>query len=125
MNPDTLRDYKNAQHEFTRCVAHLILYVNNLPGYEVRIGQAWRSPEQAAVYAAQKKGIVNSLHTDYLAVDLDLYINEVYQATTEAWLQIGEWWEIYGKERGFPLCWGGRFKQPDGNHFSWGWGGRR
>jgi len=115
--------YRESQQEFARCIAHLILYINSIPGYECRLDQAFRSPEQAAIYAAEKKGIANSLHSDHLAMDLNLYINEVYQPTTEAWLSIGQWWEKYGKEQGFPLCWGGRFN--DGNHFSWGWGGRR
>ena len=81
-------------------------------GYEFTYGEAYRTPEQAALNAKSGKGISNSLHCDRLALDPNLFIGGVYQTTTEAWKPLGEHWEGL-----HPLCkWGGRFG--DGNHLS-------
>ncbi|MBB9356801.1 M15 family metallopeptidase, partial [Escherichia coli] len=58
------------------------------------------------------KGIRNSLHTLRLAVDFNLFINGEYQADTDAYRPLGEYWESIGG------TWGGRFSRADGNHFS-------
>ncbi|EOT8011848.1 TPA: M15 family metallopeptidase, partial [Escherichia coli] len=54
----------------------------------------------------------NSLHTLRLAVDFNLFINGKYQADTDAYRPLGEYWESIGG------TWGGRFSRADGNHFS-------
>ena len=83
-------------------------------GYELTDGEAYRTPEQAALNAAKGTGISNSLHTKRLARDKNLFIAGVYQTDSEAYRPLGEKWESM-----HPLCrWGGRFKKPDGNHFS-------
>lgn len=106
------------QRKFTLMVAKLIAwaYDNN---YELTFGEAYRTPEQAALNAKSGKGVSNSLHTKRLAVDLNLFIEGEYMTTTEAHLPLGLKWESMGGS------WGGRFKKPDGNHYSLSWDGVR
>lgn len=108
-------------------------------GYEFTWGEAFRSDEQAEINAigemgretvaqlvqrvfpslakairnnGKANGIRSSAHGQRLAIDLNLFIDGVYQTTTEAWKPLGEKWESL-----HPLCrWGGRFG--DGNHLS-------
>ncbi|EPP3534614.1 M15 family metallopeptidase [Klebsiella variicola] len=100
------------QQLFTRLIAQLILWADE-KGYRLTFGEAYRTPEQAAINAKKGSGISNSLHTKRLAVDLNLFINGQYQTDSAAYLPLGEYWESLGGS------WGGRFKsRPDGNHFS-------
>jgi hypothetical protein len=106
---ETLRQ---KQSRFTRMVGLLIAwcYAN---GYELTFGEALRQPEVAKANAKSGAGISNSLHLIKLAIDLNLYINGVYQDKTEAYTPLGVYWESIGGS------WGGRFTtRPDGNHFS-------
>jgi hypothetical protein len=100
-------------------VALLILKAYEL-GYEVSLGEAWRTPEQARANAAKGTGISNSLHMDRLAVDLNLFKDGVFLTKTEDHRELGEWWE----SRHELARWGGRFTRPDGNHYSFTHGGR-
>ena len=85
-----------------------------LLGYEVVLGEVWRTPEQAARNAESGIGIVNSLHCDRLAIDLILFRDGVWLQKSADYEPLGAWWE-----RQDPLCrWGGRFTRPDGGHFS-------
>lgn len=104
------------QHEFSCMVARLILHAAEL-GYQVTLGEAYRTPEQAAINARAGKGIRRSLHQDRLAIDLHLFHDGKYLATTEDHATLGKWWESIGGS------WGGRFK--DGNHYSLAHGGRK
>lgn len=97
------------QRKFSKMVAELILHAYEL-GYEISLGEAYRPPETAAYYASVGKGIKNSLHTEKLAIDLNLFKNGVYLDKTSDHKELGEWWESKGG------TWGGRFK--DGNHYS-------
>ncbi len=100
------------QQHFTQLVAKLITWAAS-QGYQVTFGEAYRTPAQAAINAQSGAGIANSLHCQRLAVDLNLFINGVYQRDSAAYLPLGEYWESLGGS------WGGRFKtRPDGNHFS-------
>ncbi len=100
------------QQSFTARVAQLIVWAN-VHGYQLTFGEAYRTPEQAALNAKTGAGISNSLHTQRLAVDFNLFVNGEYQTKTESYTPLGEYWESLGG------CWGGRFKSnPDGNHFS-------
>lgn len=97
------------QARFTVMVARLIEFAsqNNL---DLTFGEAYRTPEMAEFYAKNGKGIKDSVHCHRLAVDLNLFIDGKYQASTEAYKALGEYFESIGG------CWGGRFN--DGNHFS-------
>lgn len=97
------------QRKFTRMVADLIVWAYD-NGYELTWGEAYRTPEQAALNAKTGKGIANSLHGDRLAVDLNLFKGGQYLTTTEDHRPLGEFWESIGG------AWGGRFN--DGNHYS-------
>lgn len=100
------------QQLFTQLVAQLIGWAGE-HGYQLTFGEAYRTPEQAKLNAKNGSGIANSLHTQRLAVDLNLFIKGEYQTQTEDYLPLGEYWESLGGS------WGGRFKsRPDGNHFS-------
>ncbi|WP_279050100.1 M15 family metallopeptidase [Cedecea davisae] len=100
------------QQLFAVNIAQLILWANER-GLRVTFGEAYRTQEQAAINAKKGSGISNSLHTQRLAVDLNLFVNGQYKTKTEDYLPLGEYWESLGG------AWGGRFKSnPDGNHFS-------
>lgn len=102
------------QQRFAVAVARLILKADEM-GYAVTFGEAYRTPEQAKLNAQKGSGIANSLHTQRLAVDLQLFKDGVYLTESAGYKPLGEWWELYGDE----CCWGGRFTRADGNHFSW------
>ncbi|HHY8164994.1 TPA: M15 family metallopeptidase [Escherichia coli] len=99
------------QQLFAVMIADLIHWAQE-HGYRLTFGEAYRTPEQAALNAKSGKGIRNSIHTLRLAVDFNLFINGKYQADTDAYRPLGEYWESIGG------TWGGRFSRADGNHFS-------
>ncbi|HFD1476932.1 M15 family metallopeptidase [Escherichia coli] len=99
------------QQLFAVMIADLIHWAQE-HGYRLTFGEAYRTPEQAALNAKSGKGIRNSLHTLRLAVDFNLFINGEYQSDTDAYRPLGEYWESIGG------TWGGRFSRADGNHFS-------
>ncbi|EIS2541871.1 M15 family metallopeptidase [Escherichia coli] len=99
------------QQLFAVMIADLIHWAQE-HGYRLTFGEAYRTPEQAALNAKSGKGIRNSLHTLRLAVDFNLFINGEYQADTDAYRPLGEYWESIGG------TWGGRFSRADSNHFS-------
>lgn len=105
------------QELFMRLLPRLIDYAH-AQGYELRGGTLERDPRVASLLAAEGKGIVNSLHTQRLAIDLHLFRQGKYLTRTEDHKVLGEFWESL-----HPLCaWGGRFN--DGNHYSIRHGGR-
>ena len=97
------------QRLFTKMVGDLIRWAYD-HGYELTFGEAYRTPEQAALNAAKGTGIAKSLHTERLAIDLNLFKDGKFLTSTEDHRPLGEWWESKGG------AWGGRFK--DGNHYS-------
>ena len=101
------------QFEFSAALARLIQQANIL-GYGVTMGECYRTPEQAALNAQSGSGIAHSLHTDRLAVDIQLFKDGQYLSSSEDYAALGAWW----KSGGAMYCWGGDFKRPDGNHFS-------
>ena len=108
------------QARFARSVALLIQHAEKL-GYQVTFGEAYRTSEQAAIYAKRGTGVLNSLHTERLAIDLNLYRDGVWLMRSEDHTALGQWWESLGPE----YKWGGRFPKPDGNHYSLSPDGKR
>ncbi len=84
-------------------------------GYQIRLGEVYRTPEQAELNAQKGIGIRNSLHTLRLAIDLNVFREGVWLQKSEQLEELGTYWESLA-----PDCrWGGRFRpKPDGNHFS-------
>lgn len=110
MRPETLGQ---KQRRFSLYVAQLIQFAYE-NGYEVTFGEAYRTPEQAALNAAKGTGTRNSVHCDRLAVDLNLFKDGQYLTRTEDHAPLGEFWKTLS-----PDCrWGGDFKRADGNHYS-------
>ena len=110
---------REKQAKFAQAIAELITAAFAM-GLDVTLGEAYRSPEEAARLAKLGKGIKTSLHTQRLAIDLNLFADGRLLTDTEDYRDLGEWWET---EFAPLACWGGRFG--DGNHFSFTHGGRK
>jgi hypothetical protein len=114
----TLRE---KQSLFAVLVARLIQHATGV-GYEITLGEAWRSPEEAARLAKLGTGITRSLHCDKLAIDLNLFRDGQYLSSTEAHRPLGVWWEAQSTGA-YTCAWGGHWG--DGNHYSIAHGGRK
>ena len=107
---------------FAAKLGELLQRINNT-GRRATMGDCFRSPE--VPYGHPK-----STHKQRLAADVNLFVGGVYQQSSAAHVDLGEWWETLS---GFYLpsgekvteadggeylefCWGGRFN--DGNHYS-------
>ena len=104
---------RQKQSRFIQMVARLIdwAFAN---GYELTIGEAFRTDEQQEIYV--KKGtskVKRSKHQDKLAIDLNLFIDGKYQEGTKAYTPLGDYWKDMGG------IWGGDWGW-DGNHFEYG-----
>ncbi len=103
------------QFEFARNVAKLIEFIFS-QGYSCTLGEAYRTPEQAEIYAKSGKGIKDSLHCQRMAIDLNLFDHQgKYCPDSHDYGAFGKFWEgLNPKNR-----WGGNFQHPnvDGNHF--------
>jgi len=98
----TLRE---KQSRFARLVADLLDFIY-ASGYEVTFGDAW-------AHDGHKK---ESFHYKRLAIDLNLFKDGKLLQDTADHAPFGEYWESLD-----PQCtWGGRFKSPDGGHYSFG-----
>ena len=103
-----MSELRDKRIKFTRLKAELVIWANTHPGWEVAEG---RDFDELNEKFHHMKG---SLHYSGLADDLALYINGIYQTTTEAYREIGEKWKSLDPD----LRWGGDFNKPDGNHIS-------
>ena len=102
------------QELFMRLLPRLIDKAHQL-GFQLRGGDLFRDPRVHG-YMGEKKSYShkNSCHKLKLAIDLNLFKDGHFLQTTEAHQELGEWWE-----QQHDLCrWGGRFSNPDGNHYS-------
>lgn len=106
------------QQLFSRCLGLLISHIYE-QGYAVTFGETWRSPETASIYAAQGKGIKNSLHIRRLAADLNLFKGDILLDKKEDYTPFGAYWKgLSSGHPGLDFCWGGDFTSVDSNHFS-------
>jgi hypothetical protein len=108
------------QKLFALNIGKLIIWAYG-EGFELTFGEAFRTPEQAALNAKSGKGISNSLHTQRLAVDLNLFKAGQFLDKSEDHFPLGNYWKSL-----HPLNrWGGDFQsRPDGNHYSMAHEGR-
>lgn len=102
------------QRQFTRHVGLLIGYAYG-QGYELTVGDAFRTEEQQRAYVkAGKSKTMNSKHILRLAIDLNLFKNGVYLTKSEDYEPLGKFWESLSPNN----VWGGRWVSiSDGNHF--------
>lgn len=110
---ETLRQ---KQTRFAWLFAKLIVFANSA-GYEITLGETFRTFEQAAANAVNGTGIANSLHCIRLAGDINLFRNGKYLKKTESYKILGDWWTSQATD----CCWGGDFKGKnagDAGHFS-------
>jgi hypothetical protein len=108
------------QRLFTKLVGQFIDWSYG-QGYALTFGEAYRTPEQAALNAKKGIGIANSLHTERLAVDFNLFKDGMLQSDSAAYKPLGDYWKTLNSL----CCWGGDFSKPDGDHFSMAFGGRK
>jgi len=101
------------QEKFTVMLTQLLVWCE-YHGYKIRLGEVWRTSEQAAWNAAHGLGIKGSLHTLKLAVDF-AYVRDAAGKpllTKANWQPLGDEWKLLGGS------WGGDFKNRDVYHFS-------
>lgn len=103
---------RKKQSIFLQNVAALICWAFN-NGYELTGGELYRTEEQQEIY--RKKGLskaTRSRHQDRLAIDLNLFIDGVYQTTREPYRPLAEYWKSLHPENVAGYDWGW-----DANHF--------
>jgi hypothetical protein len=102
------------QRLFSKLIAELIAWAYD-QGYEITLGDAYRDPRVfGPVGTREGYGKASSVHKYRLAMDLNLFLNGNYMTKTVDHKELGEKWESM-----HDLCrWGGRFSNPDGNHYS-------
>jgi hypothetical protein len=99
------------QTRFAKDMANLLQHILSA-GFYVTLGEAWRSPEQAEIYAKQGKGIRNSLHCQRMAIDLNLFTPEGEFITDNSrYEQFGKYWESLDPQN----QWGGYFTKRGGH----------
>ena len=107
------------QRRFAIMVGRLIVHAYE-EGFEITFGDAYRDPRVHGNLGEKRGyGSANSVHKVRLAVDLNLFRDGAFLTRTEDHLPLGLFWESMGG------TWGGRFSNPDGNHYSLPHGGFR
>lgn len=105
------------QQIFSLNVAKLIQFIFE-SGYKCTLGECFRPVEMAKIYAKEGKGIVNSLHCDRLAIDINLFSSDnKFLIKTEDHAQFGQYWKSLHKDN----IWGGDATAGsfyDGNHYA-------
>jgi peptidoglycan L-alanyl-D-glutamate endopeptidase CwlK len=86
-------------------------------GWNLTGGELWRTDDQQRLYIEQGKSWTSrSRHQDRLAIDLNLFLDGVYQQSTEAYRDLGRAWEALSPHN----VWAVRLRSgrlTDGNHF--------
>jgi hypothetical protein len=109
-------ELRDKRIKFTAYLCQLIEWGNEEDGWDVALGRDYDEADENEPL----RHMPGSLHYLGLANDLCLYINGVYQKSTEAYRPLGEYWKRLDRD----CRWGGDFKDPDGNHFSVAYGGK-
>ena len=111
------------QEEFSVALGKLLIKAGEM-GTPFRCGELLRTPEQAAVYAAQKKGSLTSVHIIRLAFDGFIIKDGQLSNDVEVYRPLADYWKsLHPNAR-----WGGDFKPPaplDPYHFSFEYQGRK
>lgn len=102
------------QMTFAKNVGTFILYIFS-KNYTCSLGEAYRTEEQAKLYADSGQGIQNSLHCKRLALDFNLFSDGMYLSDSKAYEKFGAYWKELHPDNN----WGGDFvHRVDGNHIS-------
>ena len=88
-----MKNLAEQQDLFAQDVIKLLLWLKS-KGYNYSLGEVLRTPEQAAIYAKEGKGIINSLHCKKLAIDINLFDKD-YKYITDIleYQNAGLYWE--------------------------------
>jgi hypothetical protein len=89
-------------------------------GIELIGAELYRTKEQAEIYAASGRGILNSVHRLKLAIDLYRYKDGTVSWDAEDYRELGEKWKSLDDR----ARWGGDFRNRDAVHFSFEHRGR-
>ena len=114
----------DAQKQFAYHAGCLLVHIGTVPNVSCTLGDAFRDSRVHGKYGEKKSySSKNSDHKRRLAIDLNLFIDEIYQTTTEAHRPYGEYWEALHPDN----YWGGNILDengnPDGNHYGRHWPG--
>ena len=103
------------QWQLLKDFAKLIQKIESL-GYAATEGEGWRTPQQAQWNADHGLGIACSLHIERLAVDVNVFVDGIYQTDDRSgcYTALGAFWKSLGSDH----YWGGDFKKVDLDHFS-------
>lgn len=101
------------QSVFASNVARLIDHILST-GYTCSLGEVLRTAEQAALYAKEGKGIIDSQHCKKLAIDIQLFDESgLYLSDPKHYEESGKYWEsLHPDNRS-----GMHFKRVDANHY--------
>ncbi len=108
-----LSSINDDQSLFLQDVAKLILFAHTQKGVMLTGGELYRTAEQQAIYLA--KGLTKvklSQHQKRLAIDLNLFIDGVYQSEKEAYKFLSDYWKSLSPKNRSGYDWGW-----DANHF--------
>jgi len=104
---------REKQSKFLLMISELIQYADSL-GYQLTVGDAYRDPRAFGKQGAES-GVYGrrvSCHKLRLAMDFNLFKDGEYLTASSDHLPLGLFWEAMDG------TWGGRWKHPDGNHYS-------
>jgi hypothetical protein len=113
-----MSELTDIQSEFAFNLARLLLWLEE-QGYQVGLGESWRTTQQAKWYEEQGIGTKNSLHRDRIAQDIVIRRNGM-EVDTDNYRRAGEAWKALNPNNRY----GGDFKSGDMQHFSRGYAGR-
>lgn len=100
------------QSIFLKNVAKLITWAFE-QGYELTGGELYRTEEQQNIYRKNGTSKVQvSKHQKRLAIDLNLFIDGIYQTKNEAYRELAAYWKSLHPKNKAGYDWGW-----DGNHF--------
>jgi len=101
------------QSKFAQDVAKLLQYIND-QGEHCTLAEAYRTPEQAALYAKEGKGIKDSLHCVRCAIDICLFDADwKYQTKAEPYKKYADYWVTLDPANRAGYFW----EKKDANHF--------
>jgi hypothetical protein len=117
-----MSEYTAAQSHFFFLVCRFGLWLE-AQGYQCSFGEAWRTEDQAALYASKGKGILLSIHRDRMGIDLIIRDRTGKEVGPEDYKRCGSAWKALDEGNAH----GGDFTGKtagDYQHFSHRWGGR-